>query len=78
MKNRIVRRAFTALCICSLTAGLVGCSKQVDNKGAKATEEPAKQVDYNEDENSNLGPWPRAMGKPRGSAGTDSESSGRG
>lgn len=62
MKNRIVRRAFTALCICSLTAGLVGCSKQVDNKGAKATEEPAKQVDYNEDENSNLGPWARAMG----------------
>lgn len=62
MKSRIVRGALTALCICSLTAGLSGCSNPPEKEGVEKQDEPKEVVDYNEDENSNLGPWARAMG----------------
>jgi len=62
MKNRIIRRALTALCICSLAVGLAGCSDSAKKGEVKTSEKPKKVLDYNEDENSNLGPWARAMG----------------
>lgn len=62
MKNRIVMRALTALCICSLAAGLAGCSNSSDKKEVTTSEQPKEIIDFNEDETSNLGPWGRAMG----------------
>ena len=55
MKSRIVRGALTALCICSLTAGLSGCSNPPEKEGVEKQDEPKEVVDYNEDENSNRG-----------------------
>ena len=57
MKSRIVRGALTALCICSLAAGLSGCSNPPEKEEVEKQDEPKEVVDYNEDENSNLGPW---------------------
>ena len=62
MRTKIVRGALTLLCACSLAVGITGCSNSSEGKEEKPSEQPKKQVDYNEDENSNLGPWGRAMG----------------
>ena len=51
MKSRIVRGALTALCICSLTAGLSGCSNPPEKEGVEKQDEPKEVVDYSEDEN---------------------------
>lgn len=64
MKSRIVKNVLMALCICSLAAGTAGCSGNASEqkKAGQTSENTKKAVDYNENADSNLGPWARAMG----------------
>lgn len=64
MRNRRFTKILLGLCTISLLAGTVGCSdKQTEPKATPASQtQQNTKPDYNEDENSNLGAWARAMG----------------
>lgn len=66
IRQKWYKKLVLAACIGALScSGATGCSKQADSpvKKAEVTPEPTPVViDKNEDENSNLGHWGRAMG----------------
>lgn len=58
------KKILMALCACSLVCtAFTGCSSTTAPSEVIVTSEPAKKVvDHNEEKNSNLGQWGRAMG----------------
>lgn len=66
MKNNCLmygKKFLLGIAVLCMLAGITGCSQKEEKKSEKTpVATAAAKADYNEDENSNLGQWARAMG----------------